>query len=210
MCGGWVAPVRVLAAAFHWDALLQLNETRQFDNIALVGFMGAGKSTVGQMLAQQLHFEFADTDRIIEQREGRKVAEVFATKGEPYFRSVESEVAHEFEGRRGLVISTGGGLVVNPANLEALRRHSLIVCLWASPEVIYERVRNQSHRPLLQAPDPLTKIRELLQSRRSAYMSADVIIGVDYRTPAETARQIASSFRRAASDEPPVQSGRKG
>ncbi len=179
-----------------------MKEARKYENVALVGFMGVGKSTVGHLLAQQLHFEFVDTDRLIEQREGRKIAEIFLTKGEPYFRSLESSLAEEVGARHGVVISTGGGMVVNPGNLEALRRQSLLVCLWASPEVIFERVKNQSHRPLLQSPDPLGKIRDLLQARRPAYMSADVIIGVDFRTPAETARQIASSFRRAAEVDP--------
>jgi shikimate kinase len=174
-----------------------VNEPREYRNIALVGFMGVGKSTVGQLLAQLLQFEYFDTDRVIEQREGRKISDLFATRGEPYFRGLESGLVRELEARKEVVISTGGGLVVNPANFESLRRHCLMVCLWASAEVIYQRVKSQTHRPLLQAPDPLGKIREMLEIRRPHYLRADVIVGVDYRSPVETARHVASSFRRA-------------
>lgn len=170
--------------------------SRQYRNVALVGFMGVGKSTVGQFLSAVLGFEFLDTDRLIESRTGRRIADIFAQDGEPAFRRLESELVAELEGRSGLVISTGGGLIVNPANLESLRRHSLIVCLWASPGVIYERVRHQTHRPLLQTADPLGRITELLANRRPAYQEADILFGVDFRTPNETARQIANSFRR--------------
>ena len=160
--------------------------------------MGVGKSTVGQLLSQQLEFGFVDTDRLIEQREGKKVSEIFSGPGEAYFRTLEAVVTKEFESRQQMVISTGGGLVINPANFGSLRQHALIVCLWASPEVIYERVRTQTHRPLLQSADPLAKIREMLAIRRPHYLQADVIVGVDYRSPLETARHVASSFRRAA------------
>lgn len=137
-----------------------------------------------------------DTDKVIEARAGKRIADLFAEEGEPAFRRREAELAKELESAHGKVISTGGGMVVNPDNLESLRRHALIFCLWASPEVIFERVRHQSHRPLLQTPDPLGKIRELLAARAPFYKQADVLVGVDYRAPIETARFIAASFRR--------------
>lgn len=164
-------------------------------NIALIGFMGAGKTTVGSLLAQLLHFEFIDTDKIIEQRQGRKISEIFAQNGEPFFRRLESELCTELGSASGKVIATGGGLAVNPDNIAALRLHSLIVCLWATPETIYSRVRHQTHRPLLQGPDPLNRIRDLLTIRTRAYKNADMIVGVDFRSPAETARHVAAAFR---------------
>lgn len=173
-----------------------MSADRQYHNIALVGFMGAGKSTVGHVLAEILGFELVDTDKVIESRAGKRIADIFAEEGEPAFRRREYDLARELESARGKVISTGGGLVVNPENLASLRRHALIFCLWASPEVIFERVRHQSHRPLLQTPDPLGKIRELLGARAPFYKQADVLVGVDYRAPVETARFIAASYRR--------------
>lgn len=164
-------------------------------NVALVGFMGTGKTTVGSILAQLLHFEFIDTDKVIEQRQGRRIADIFATEGEPFFRKLESDLCTELGQLSNKVIATGGGLAVNPDNLASLRRHALIVCLWATPETIFQRVRHQQHRPLLHAPDPLQTIRDLLASRTPAYKKADLILGVDFRSPLETARHIATSFR---------------
>jgi shikimate kinase len=173
-----------------------MSPPRQFRNVALVGFMGAGKSTVGYLLAELLHYELIDTDKVIEQRTGRRISDIFATDGEPAFRALESALVRELESAQDTVISTGGGLVVNPDNLASLKRHSLVACLWASPQVIYDRVRHQSHRPLLQAPDPLAKITELLNARAPMYKQADLLVGVDFRAPLETARHIASSLRR--------------
>lgn len=169
---------------------------RQYHNIALVGFMGVGKSTVGQILASMLDFEFIDTDRVIEAREGRRISEIFAKEGEGHFRDLETRLIREYETRQRLVLSTGGGLVVRPENLESLRTHALVVCLWASPSVIHERVRHQGHRPLLSTPDPLARIHELLEERKPAYQQADILVGVDFRSPQETALYIAASFRR--------------
>lgn len=173
---------------------------RQFHNIALVGFMGVGKSTVGHLLAELMQFDLIDTDKVIEQRTGRRISEIFATDGEPAFRALEAGLVKEMETLRRTVVSTGGGLVVAPANMESLKAHALVACLWASPEVIFERVRHQSHRPLLQAPDPLARIREMLEARAPAYKQADVMVGVDFRAPLETARHIATSFRRAVAE----------
>jgi shikimate kinase len=167
---------------------------RQFHNIALIGFMGVGKSTVGHVLADLLHFELVDTDKLLEQRTGRRITEIFAHDGEAAFRQLEAGLVAELALLRGKVISTGGGLVVDPANLNSLKHHALVVCLWASPETIYERVKNQVHRPLLHTPDPLGKIRELLAARTPAYRAADMMVGVDYRHAVEVARHIAKSF----------------
>lgn len=170
---------------------------REYRNIALTGFMGAGKSTVGHLLAELLGFEFVDTDRLIEQRQNRRVADIFAQDGEARFRQLEADLCRELESASGCVIATGGGLAVPQGNIDSLKRHALVACLWASPETLYERVRHQSHRPLLQDPDPLARIRDLLAARTPAYRQADILVGVDFRAPVDTARQIASSFRRA-------------
>ena len=181
-----------------------MSDDRQFRNVALVGFMGAGKSTVGHVLAELLGFELIDTDKVIESRAGRRISEIFATEGEAGFRQREVDLVRELETSDKQVIATGGGLVVDPENLASLGRHSLVACLWASPEIIYERVRHQAHRPLLQTPDPLGRIRELLNHRAVYYKRADLLVGVDFRAPIETARFIAGAFRRYRSELPPA------
>ena len=93
-------------------------------------------------------------------------------------------------------------LAVNPANIASLRRHALLVCLWATPETIYARVRHQTHRPLLQTPDPLARIRDLLADRTPAYRQADLIVGVDFRSPLETAKHIAAAFQPSTAPKP--------
>lgn len=175
------------------------NVGRQFRNVALVGFMGVGKSTVGNFLADLLGFELVDTDKLIEAREARRISEIFAQQGESHFRQLERALVRELAGAHGKVISTGGGTIMNPDNLESLREHALIACLWASPETIYERVRNQTHRPLLQSPDPLARIRQLMAERAPTYRSAaDIMVGVDFRHAPEVARHIAKSFQDVA------------
>ena len=137
-------------------------------NIALVGFMGTGKSSVGRLAAEQLRFAFIDTDELIENEVGHSIPEIFARLGEPAFRKYERDVVEALSARRDTVIATGGGLVADPSNLASLKTHALVVCLWASPETIWERVRSQSSRPLLQTPDPQARIRELLEQRAPA------------------------------------------
>jgi shikimate kinase len=174
-----------------------VNDTREIHNLALVGFMGAGKSTVGRLAAEQLQFNFVDTDGLIESRLGRAISDVFAREGEAAFRQYEKQVVAELAAQRGVVISAGGGLVLDPANMASLKTHALVVCLWATPETIWERVRTQSHRPLLQAPDPQAKIREMLAERGPAYRQADVLIHSGLRSPRELAQQLVHQFHFA-------------
>lgn len=170
---------------------------RHITNVTLIGFMGTGKSTVGRIVAEQLKFEFLDTDALIEERSGRKITEIFARNGEPAFRELEAQLVEELRSRSRTVISTGGGLPTNPANLASLKKHSLVLCLWLSPEKIFERVREQSHRPILHGPDPLGKIRTLLAARDPFYKQADVLINSDLRSAREVAMQVINQFRLA-------------
>jgi shikimate kinase len=175
---------------------MAMHSGRHIVNLALVGFMGTGKTSAGRLVAEQLHFEFLDTDEIIQNKTGRSIADIFARNGEPAFRALERDVVGELAGRTKTVISTGGGLPANPENLASLKTHALVVCLWASPEKIWERVRNQSHRPLLHDPDPQRKIHELLKSREPFYKQADVLINTDLRSAREVAQQIVLQFKQ--------------
>jgi shikimate kinase len=169
--------------------------TRQIRNIALVGFMGTGKSSVGRMIADQLHFTFLDTDDLIESRAGKSITAIFAEEGEAAFRKMEAAVIAELAARKRTVISTGGGVAAGPGNLDSLREHALVVCLWASPEKIWERVRGQTHRPLLREADPLAKIRELLAAREPHYKQADVLLNTELRSVREVVQQVLHQFK---------------
>ena len=159
--------------------------------------MGTGKSSVGRMVADALHFTYLDTDDVIEARAGISVGGIFEKYGEQVFRDWERKLVEELTRRNKTVISTGGGLPANEANFASLQSHSLIICLWASPEKIYHRVKGQSHRPLLNSPDPLAKIRELLAVREPYYRRADVLVNTDFRSAREVAMQVMHQFHMA-------------
>ncbi|MGN6554541.1 MAG: shikimate kinase [Verrucomicrobiota bacterium] len=177
-----------------------MSSTRQIYNIALIGFMGTGKSSVGQLVASHLHLTFLDTDQTIEARAGKSITEIFAQQGEAAFRAQERELVEELTLLRKTVISTGGGLPTNQVNLSSLKTHALIVWLWASPEKIWERVRHQTHRPLLQDPDPLAKIRTMLIAREPYYRQADVLVNTDLRSAKEVAQHVIHHFHIAQAD----------
>jgi shikimate kinase len=175
-----------------------MTEGRHFKNIALVGFMGTGKSTVGQLVAGMLGFRFVDTDEMIEGMTGRKVADIFTHEGEAQFREYERHIVEKLEDYSGTVISTGGGLVTKPENLASLKTHSLVVCLWCSPETIFKRVGHQSHRPLLRVENPVERIRTLLREREPAYRQADVLLNSEFRKAREVAMHVVHQFRSVA------------
>jgi len=159
--------------------------------------MGTGKSSVGRIVAAQLRFSFVDTDQLIESRTGKRISDIFAQSGEKAFREIEKQVVVELGRMQRTVMATGGGLGANPEHLAVLKEHALVVCLWASADVIWERVRGQTHRPLLQGPDAMTKISELLDVRGPVYRQADILIGTGMRSIKEVAFQVRHSFEEA-------------
>jgi shikimate kinase len=170
---------------------------RTYQNVALIGFMGTGKSSVGWMVAEQLRFAYVDTDHLIEQSAGKSISEIFAQDGEDAFRRYEQQVVEQLKERPNSVIATGGGLGANETNLASLKTHALVVCLWASPETIWERVRSQTHRPLLQTPDPLQTIRDLLSRREAVYRQADILLSTELRSLREVAHNVVYQFQSA-------------
>lgn len=161
-------------------------------NVVLTGFMGTGKSTVGRLLAEVLGYEFVDTDDLIVSRHG-PIDQIFATAGEPAFRAIEGEVAAELAQRTGLVIGTGGGLMVARANADALERTGHVFTLVASPETIITRVASDEagvDRPLLAGDDVAGRIRSLLDERSAAYGRFRQVV-TDDRSAAEIAAELA-------------------
>ncbi len=152
--------------------------------------MGTGKSSVGHIIAEQLQLTFVDTDKLIEERAGQTISQIFETRGENVFRDYERAVVDELKNLKRAVISTGGGLGANSENLASLKQHALVVCLWASPRIIWKRVHSQTHRPLLSGPDPKAKIRELLAARDPVYRQADVLVNTEVRSAKEAAHHV--------------------
>ena len=160
-------------------------------NVVLTGFMGTGKTTVGRLLAAELGFELVDTDALIEERHG-PIAEIFASRGEAAFRAIEREIAAELAGRAGLVIATGGRMLLDPANTAALGAQGRVFCLVAAPEEVYARVSADGtpvERPLLAVPDPRRRIEELMAERAAGYGQFRQI-PTDGRTPTDVAAAI--------------------
>jgi shikimate kinase len=175
-----------------------MQSDRRIVNIALIGFMGTGKTSVGRLVAEQLHFEYLDTDDVIQSSTGRTITDIFSKDGEPAFRALEEKVVEQLAARAKTVIATGGGLPVNPKNLASLKSHALVVSLWSSPEKIWERVRHQNHRPLLHDENPQARIRELLAAREPFYKQADVLLNTELRSIREVAQQVVHQFRLEA------------
>ena len=151
-------------------------------NLVLIGFMGSGKTSVGRKLSYRLKMPVEDTDKLIERREERSVSDIFQSDGEAYFRRKETELLRELvlKKQSARIYSVGGGTPVNPENRTLLRRLGTVVWLRVRPETVYERLKGDTTRPLLQCEDPLARIRELTESRREAYAScADIVIDVD-------------------------------
>lgn len=159
-------------------------------NIVLLGFMGTGKTSVAKTLAESLKMHFVEMDSVIEEKQGMNINEIFAKKGEPYFRKAESEVVRELCSKDGLVISGGGGVVLNPDNIKELEKNGILICLFAVPEEIYNRVKDEGHRPLLNVEEPLKKIRDLLDYRRPYYNRIPIQIDTTGKTILEVVNKI--------------------
>jgi len=168
-----------------------------FKNIILTGFMGVGKTSVGTRLARDLGFVFVDTDELIEADQKVTITEIFSSFGEQYFRDVEVRVIARTLECEGQVVATGGGAVIREENRKAFKENGVTVCLVARPEVIFERIRHETHRPLLQVPDPPGRIRELLAVRAPFYHQADFLIDTSDRTVDAVISEIKEKVRYA-------------
>lgn len=178
------------------------------DNIFLVGLMGAGKTTVGRLLAKHYGCRFVDSDHEIEARTGVKIPVIFEIEGEAGFRAREEAMIAELAALSGIVLATGGGAVLSPANREQLRAHGLVVYLRGSPEHLYERTRHDRNRPLLQTADPLEKLRELYRQRDPLYREvADVVIDTGRQGAAGMARMLCGKIDLLRSTLPLAEAG---
>jgi shikimate kinase len=163
-------------------------------NLYLVGMMGAGKTTVGRLLARRLKLRFVDSDHEIEKRCGVKVPLIFDIEGESGFRARETQTLDELTAQEGIVLATGGGAVLAAENRRRLADRGTVIYLRARPEDLYERVRQDRNRPLLATSDPLVRLRELYVQRDPLYHEvADVVV--------DTGRQTVQSLARTLADQ---------
>ncbi len=163
-------------------------------NIVLVGFMGTGKSAVGGRLAAKLSRRFVDLDGLIEKRAGKPIPLIFKEDGEPHFREMERELVQEVAREKGLVVAAGGGVVLNPANIEDLSRSGLVVCLSASGEELIRRLKSSTDRPLLAEGDLEKKISELIGRRQKLYNAISCQVDTSGLTVDEVAVKILEIF----------------
>ena len=149
----------------------------QSGNLILVGMMGSGKTTIGRALARHLGKTFVDTDEEITKRTGVTIPHIFDVEGEAGFRQRESAILRELTGRDNVVISTGGGVVLDEQNRALLRQHGIVIYLKAGIQDLWQRTRHDRNRPLLQTEDPYARLKELLQLRDPLYREvADIVI----------------------------------
>jgi shikimate kinase len=163
------------------------------DNLILVGFSCSGKTTLGRNVARRLRLSFVDTDRYIEDMTGRRIPDIFREDDEPGFRALEREAIARITQGCNQVVSTGGGAFVDPENRERLRTGNLVIHLEVRPETVVDRLQNSRSgrpRPLLDSPDPLKRVMQLMADRREAYSAAHVTIGVDNRTRYELVGEL--------------------
>jgi len=145
-------------------------------NIYLVGFMGTGKTTVGRLLAAQKKWNFIDLDELIELKEQRRIVDIFAKDGEPYFRKIEKKFLKQVSTQKKFVVACGGGIVLDKDNIKIMKKTGVLICLCANCEEILKRVSSSSHRPILNVAKPRERIELLLKLRAPYYMQADKTI----------------------------------
>lgn len=163
------------------------------EHIFLIGFMGAGKTTVSWKLGERSGVEVLDTDQMLVEQEGKSISRIFEEDGETYFRDRETELLKTLQGRKPAVISCGGGVPLREENGLLMKQCGKVVWLNATPETIYERVKNSTDRPLLNGNMNVPYIRSMMESRREAYAScASHIIDTDGRSFAEIVEEILS------------------
>ena len=163
------------------------------DNLVLVGFSCSGKTTLGRNVARRLRLSFVDTDRFIEDMTGRRIPDIFREDDEAAFRALEREAIERIMQQRNQVVSTGGGAFIDPDNRQRLREGNLVIHLEVRPETVVDRLQNSRSgrpRPLLDSPDPLKRVKQLMADRREAYTAAHVTIGVDNRTRYELVGEL--------------------
>ena len=168
-------------------------------NIVLIGFMGAGKSTIDGMMHEAFSMEVIEMDQVIEDQQGMSIPEIFEKYGEEYFRDLETNLLIDMQARQNVIISCGGGVALRERNVKEMKRNGKVVFLTASPETILERVRDDDDRPLLNGHKNVEYISRMMETRRPKYeAAADFIISTDGKSSYDICREIVSELQRAS------------
>ena len=170
----------------------RIQARKLFDyNIVLIGFMGAGKSTISDYLSIMFDMDIVEMDRVIAEREEMSIPDIFSTYGEEYFRDLETNLLIEMQAHKNTVISCGGGAALRERNVEEMKKNGRVVLLTASPEIIYERVKDSDDRPVLRGRKNVEGISELMEQRRGKYeAAADIVINTDNKTVLQICEEL--------------------
>ncbi len=171
-------------------------------NIVLIGFMGTGKTTVASYLQDVFGMTLVETDKEIEEQEGKSISQIFDEKGEDYFRDRESALLKEYEGETNLVISCGGGMPLRSENVEVMKKIGWVVLLTAAPKEIMKRLKGSEDRPLLKDRFSEEGIQELMDQRKDKYeAAADLVIDTDHRTPAQICAEMITHLEEKSAQD---------
>jgi shikimate kinase len=188
----WQGPDKLLACV----RIMRPNDV----NLYLVGFMGTGKTTVSRIVAARLGHRWVDSDHEIERLQGKSIADIFATEGEPAFRRMERDFVVGGHPLERTVVACGGGLVVQPGLLAELQKRGVVICLHATVETILRRTAHSRARPLLNVEDPEQRIRDLYTVRDPVYRNAGSVILTDNRPQLEVVQHVLRVYRRDSLD----------
>lgn len=165
-------------------------------NIFLIGFMGAGKSTIARELAKELKTERVEMDQMIVEQQKMPISEIFDQFGEEHFRDIETALVKELKNKKGVVVSCGGGAVLRDENAKLMKENGMIVLLTATPETIYERVKNSTDRPILNGNMNVEYISSLMDKRKDRYLAvADYAVATDGKSVKEICAEIIAKMQ---------------
>ena len=167
-------------------------------NIFLIGFMGAGKSTISDYLKNALAMDVVEMDQCIVERQGMSISDIFETYGEEYFRNMETNLLIEMQEKKNVIISCGGGVAMRERNVAEMKKNGRVVLLTAKPETILERVKDNHDRPLLENNKTVPFIADLMEKRRAKYeAAADIVIQTDGKSELEICEELIHRLREA-------------
>lgn len=170
-------------------------------NIFLIGFMGAGKSTIAEELQHRLGMDRVEMDQMIVEKQGMAISDIFEQYGEAYFRNLESNILIELQKRRHMIVSCGGGVVMRDENTEHMKKSGCVILLTATPETIYERVKDSDERPILNNNMSVEYIGSLLEKRRARYeAAADIAVATDGKTTTQICEEIVERLAAFSED----------